>query len=182
MRHQLLESKHILHDAYLKICDMKIPTKRKVRLLSELMGENPDHWRVVGITEQALTVFWENNFKKVSRMGINRSHLVDRHETFTYMLENIMLDIDEWWQYYTERDKTVFATSGENMSNVFSNVIYFEEQGLFRSSGFAWRHSKEESFFLQELYEKMINKNVQREEPNVLGVPIRDSKTKSCLL
>ena len=176
MRHQLLESKHILHDAYLKICDMKIPTKRKVRLLSELMGENPDHWRVVGTTEQALTVFSENNFKKVSRMGINRSHLVDRHETFTYMLENIMLDIDEWWQYYTERDKTVFATSGENMSNVFSNVIYFEEQGLFRSSGFAWRHSKEESSFLQELYEQMINKNVQREELDVHTVPIRDCK------
>lgn len=168
MRVVPLDIKDILYDAYLKIFDMKIHVNRKVRLLSEAMGEHENNWRVVGVTEKALDVFAEHGFKRVSRMGINRSHLVDRHSTYKHMLENKMLDKDEWWQYYLDRDKTVFATSGENMSNDFSNIIYFDSQGLFRASGFAWKHSKTESSFLQELYEEMINKNVQREEPNVL--------------
>ena len=163
-----LEIKDILYDAYLKIFDMLIPINKRVRLLSEAMGSYEDAWRVVGITEKALETFKENGYKRVSRMGVNRSHLVDRHSTYKYMLENKMLDKDEWWQFYLDRDKTVFATSGENMSNDFSNIIYFESQGLFRTSGFAWKHSKKESSFLQELYEEMINKNVQKDEPNAL--------------
>ena len=168
MKVLLLENKSVLYDAYIKIFDMKLPIKRKVRLLSEAMAENPTHWQVIGVTEEALKTFASFDFKKVSRMGINRSHLIDRHVTFTFMLENLMTDIDEWWQYYIDRDKTILATSGENMSNDFSKIYYFENHDLFRSSGFAWKHSKKESSFLQSLYEQMINKDVQREEPNVL--------------
>ena len=64
-----------LHHDYLLISKMKIPVKRKTRLLTELLGESYNPWRVVGITESALTVFKANDFNKIKRMGINRSRV-----------------------------------------------------------------------------------------------------------
>lgn len=146
--------KNDLHEAYLMICKMKFSTSRRVRILSEMMGEAPEHWRVVGITKEALELFSQHDFKKVSRMGINRSHLVDRHKTYTDLIDNPRADVDEWWDFYYERDKTILSTSSENMKNEFSDIIYFDEPELFNSSGFAWRHSKKESSFLLKLFEE----------------------------
>jgi len=141
-----------LHNAYLLIVEMKIPVKRKVRLLSELFAETPNPWRVVGITEKALNVFKEHNFKKISKMGINRSHEISRNDTYTHMFNNIFKDADTWWDYYFDRDKTILATSSENKASKFSTITLFDNPNhLFKSSGFAWRHRKQEEQFLKEL-------------------------------
>ena len=132
-----------LHHDYLLITKMNVPTKRKIRLLTELFGETENPWRVVGITKAALNIFKENEFNKIKRMGINRSHIVDRKESYTYMLENVFQDSDSWWEYYYENDKTILATSSENMSSNSSDVIEFDNNDmLFKSSGFNWSYRK----------------------------------------
>ena len=66
------------HNYYLQLCEWDIPIKKKVRILGELMASAyDDHWRVIGITKEALNVFKVHNYKKVSRMGINRGHIYD---------------------------------------------------------------------------------------------------------
>ena len=123
----------------------------KVKILGEMMASAyDDHWRVIGITKEALNVFQVHGFKKVSRMGINRGHIYDRHDTLKYMLEHPFQDVDEWWDFYYNRDKTILMTSTENMSGKLSDH-YEVPEGLFRSSGYAWRHGKEEVEFLTEL-------------------------------
>lgn len=147
----MMTKEDFYHD-FLLIRKMKVPTSKRYRMLGELLSAHEDHWQVVGITEQALKVFSEHEYKRVSRMGINRSHLVDRVKTFTTMLEGPLMDIDEWWNFYRENDKTILATSSENMSNGFSEVYDIDpELGLFKSHGFAWKHKEPEINFLKEL-------------------------------
>lgn len=138
------------HEDYLRVCDMNVPTKIKVRVLGEVLSQYDNFWKVIGVTKNALKVFEENSFKKVSRMGINRSHIVDRHKTYTRMVENPNPDYKSWWEDYLENDKTILSTSSENMAGTFSEVIYFEND-LFPKSGFAWRHGKKEIEFLTEM-------------------------------
>lgn len=143
------------HD-FLLIRNMRAPTGKRARMLGELFSLCDDHWQVIGITENALRVFAEHNFKRVSRMGINRSHLVDRHKTYTTMLDGPLLELDAWWKFYRGNDTTILATSSENMSNGFSKVYNIDPAlGLFKSHGFAWRHKEPEIQFLKETLDKL---------------------------
>lgn len=148
-----------LHHDYLLIAQMKAPVKRKCRLLTELLAETPNPWRVVGITQQALQIFIDNEFNRIPRMRINRAHLNDRNETYTHLFEFIYSDPSEWWSYYYDRDETILATSSENMSNAFSDILNFsefsfynEQENLFKNVGFSWSYSKnKEKPFLQKI-------------------------------
>ncbi|MFT6928225.1 MAG: hypothetical protein ACJAZP_003875 [Psychromonas sp.] len=141
-----------LHHDYLLISKMKMPIKRKTRLLTELFAQYDDVWRVVGITEKALKVFIENDFNKIKRMGINRSHRVDRIKTYMHMFENVEHNVNSWWEYFLENDDTILSTSSENMSSQFSRIIHFNNDNfLFKNYGFTWAYRKKEKAFLKEL-------------------------------
>ncbi|QUX91156.1 hypothetical protein CYL31_06890 [Marinomonas sp. A3A] len=152
-----------LHHDYLLISKMKIPTKRKARLITELLAESDNPWRVIGITEKAFKVFSENDFDRIPRMRINRAHLVNRIETFTHLFEKIYTDPNEWWNYYYDRDKTILSTSSENMTNDLSSIIYFDrfdffnvKDNLFKTVGFTWSYSKKkEKQFLMQLAKEL---------------------------
>lgn len=144
------------HD-FLLIRKMRAPTNKRYRMLGELFAAYENAWQVIGITENALKVFAKNDFKRVSRMGINRSHLVDRVKTYTTMLEGPLMDCNEWWNFYIENDKTILATSSENMSNGFTKIYKVDTSlGLFKSHGFAWRHKDPEIQFLKETLDKVV--------------------------
>lgn len=138
-----------LHHDFLLIADMKAPIKTKARMLTELLSQYHNVWRVSGITEGALHVFIQNDFIKIPRMGINRSHKIDRVKSYTQMFEKVDTDTNSWWKLFYDNDETVLATSSENMSSKSSNVIHFDNPDfLFRNSGFNWRYGKQERDFL----------------------------------
>lgn len=138
-----MTKKDDLYHDFLLISQMKASEKTKVKFLTELFSETENPWRVVGITKNALEVFKNYDFKRVSRMGINRSHINDRKTTYTKMLNSVFKNSTEWWDYYYENDKTIFATSSENMSSSLQNVIYYKNsEVLFKSKGYAWTHRK----------------------------------------
>ena len=156
---QTISKEELYHD-FLLLRKMKSSTSKRVRMLTELMSQNENHWQVVGITENALDVFASHNFKRVSKMGINRSHIVDRHKTYTRMLEGPLLDLESWWDFYTKNDKTILATSTENKRETFSKIYEVDENlGLFKSKGFAWAHKEPEVTFLKETYIKLESNN-----------------------
>jgi hypothetical protein len=132
------------------------PMKIKVKLLGDLLAQYDNIWQVTGITYDAIKVFHSNNFKKISRMGINRSHKIDRSESYKNLLsQNLTFDL--WWKYFLEINTCVLATSSENMSNKWSKVIEIDTNlGLFKSSGFAWTHSiKREGLYLKSLFRSL---------------------------
>lgn len=130
----------------------------KSRCLSNIISQWDNQWRVTGITINALKIFAEHDFKRKSRMGINRAHISqDRLITNMYLLDND-LSPEEFWKYLYENDNTVLATSSENKKNVFSEIIKINEsQDMFNAKGFAWKHNKKEIDFLAQLYNKHLN-------------------------
>jgi hypothetical protein len=149
-----------LYDDYTLIRKMKVKDNSKVRMLTELMANNPKMWQIVGITHNALHVFHKCNFKRVNRMGINRSHFLmgGRHTFYLNMLTNPLTDYQTWWQQYEEFDKTIFATSSENKKNTFSEIIEFTNgHDMFKPSGYAWKHGQKEVDFLKKLYQEKFN-------------------------
>lgn len=124
-------------------------------MLGCLFSQNPDHWPVVGITPAALEIFANSDFKRKSRQGINRAHIVDRNSTYTYLL-SVDIDFDLFWKTVTNSDKTILATSSENKNilNLLDHVLPIDTSlGLFKSKGFAWRHGAAEIAFLRGLYQ-----------------------------
>lgn len=147
--------KEIYEDAQI-LKMMKAPDKIKVKILGDLLIRYENIWRVVGITEQALKVFAKHDFKKVSKMGINRSHLQDRHRTYPYLF-NENLSFKEWWNYLKENNDCILATASENMKgNSGVKIISIDTNlNLFKSKGFSWNHRLcQEGAYLKKLYEQ----------------------------
>lgn len=132
---------------------MKAPIETKVILLTHLFGAQENPWRVVGVTTEALKVFREHGFKKVVKMGINRSHIVNRNDSYREMLSTDFMSCEDWWNFYYENDKTIFATSSENLTKNHSTEILIDENlDLFRSQGYSWKHGVAERTYLEQLY------------------------------
>jgi hypothetical protein len=145
-----------IYDDYLIIKTLKSPFKIKHKILTELFSSYENIWQVVGITENALDTFSKNNFKTKTGIGINRAHKQDRIKTNDYLLNND-IDYTIWADYFIKHNECVLSTSSENYSNQLSKVYPIDSSlGLFKSSGFAWRHRKLEQAYLQELFSKKI--------------------------
>lgn len=140
-----------LHHDYLLICEMRSDIKHRCRMLTELMSQYKWAWRVVGITEAALERFAQHSFKKRSRMGINRSHIIPRIDTYTRWINSPIEDVDCWWQDYIQSDVTILSTSTENMKGI-TLKWYPVPEGLFQTYGYAWRHQRAEIDWLSTLY------------------------------
>jgi hypothetical protein len=148
-----------LYSDYKLIRKMKVNLKTKARILSELMATAPETWRVFGITEEALKVFHDYNFKKGIRMRINRSHHPKgRTDFYLEMLTAPLTTYEQWWQDYYAFDKTILATATENNKNNFSKIFEIDSKlGLFKAQGYAWKHNAKESDFLRKIYNEKIN-------------------------
>ena len=147
----------LFHDFNL-VKEMIVPIERKVRILTELMAEYEYSWRVVGITREALIRFSENKFRKVTGMGINRAHLINRKDFYPEMLGKEFKNCDDWWDYYLDKDRTILATSTENSAHSFSDVFYFDKPELFKIKSYSWRHTKkDEGRFLENLFREKCN-------------------------
>jgi hypothetical protein len=156
--------KEILFHDYNLIKKMESPDSTKIKLLTSLFSLNPNCWRVIGITPKALSLFGNTNFQKKSGMGINRSHLVQRHLFYHYLLRRDFVDQHEFWECYYINDATILATSSENMSKKSqlleeAYLVPSDIRNLFQTSGFAWKHKKEEENFLRELNESLKENN-----------------------
>ena len=148
----------LFHD-YLVIKKMRAPEGNKIKMLSTLFSINPNNWRVTGITLAALEIFKKYDFRKVPRMGINRSHLIQRHTFYKHLLNIEISDEQKFWKKYYENDRTVLATSSENMKNSSTitekaMIVPNDHRNLFKTSGYSWKHKDEEENFLRELYYK----------------------------
>ena len=148
-----------MFEAFKLICQMEIPDNVKSRMLTTLYTMEPNHWRVTGISVEALKVFHDNGYKNRPKIGINRSHIVDRQDSNQELLQQFAFggfeNHEQWWEYFWGNDATCLMTSSENMKKTeASEIIYFDNPGfsLFKSKGFGWKHGKEEEELLEQLY------------------------------
>lgn len=126
---------------------------RCTTVLTAIMGGRPWSWRVVGITPAALQAFKGADFRKRPGDGITRAHIQSRFKTTTeLLLPNEPVSLEEFARIWIENDRTVLCVRGENKDPLPAYIEFPEpEQGLFRSSQVAWRHSKAEREYLMSL-------------------------------
>jgi hypothetical protein len=121
-------------------------------MLKWAITESPGHWPVVGITDAALQRFADYDFRRVAGMKIHRAHLRDCKDWQSMMLMEKM-PFDAWRNLYMESDRTVLATSSENLRGGQLQFIPIpQELGFFRSTGYNWRHTLAERDYLRSLY------------------------------
>ena len=153
--------KEKMYSAFKAISKMEIDESKKIGMLTYLFSIEPNCWRVTGISIDALKVFQKHDFQRKSKMGINRSHIIRRFDSYKEILrkesKGEFNNQAEWWNDYFESDKTILQTSSENMKkNGHSRIIEISNPGwtLFRSKGYAWNHGNAEVVFLRRLYEE----------------------------
>jgi len=150
-----------MYSSFQAICNMDIDTKKKIGMMTILFSIEPNNWRVMGISENALKRFNEHKFKRVSGMGINRSHLKRRFDSYNDLMEkeakgDFKNDFSKWWEHYFKNDITYLTTSSENMSSKHSNIIKIKNYDfqLFKSKGYAWKHGEVEIHLLKKMFNK----------------------------
>jgi|688.fasta_scaffold187607_2 hypothetical protein len=153
--------KEKMYLAFKAISKMEIDESKKIGMLTYLFSIEPNCWRVIGISIDAIKVFQKNGFQRKSKMGINRSHIKRRFDSYKEILhkesKGEFKNHDEWWNFYFDNDKTILQTSSENMKkNGHSRVIEISNPDwtLFKSKGYAWNHGNAEVVLLRKLYEE----------------------------
>jgi hypothetical protein len=69
------------------------------------------------------------------------------------------MELEEWWAFHQERDKSVLATSSENIRVEFGRIIEIDPNaGLFKNSGYAWRHGNAEIAYLKGKHTELLAK------------------------
>jgi hypothetical protein len=156
--------KEKMYSAFQSICKMEIDDSKKNGMLTYLFSVEPNNWRVVGISIDAIMVFKQYNFQRRSKMGINRSHIKRRSDTYNELMikekNREFNSYQDWWSFYFDNDKTVLQTSSENMrKNGHSKIIEFHNPNwsLFKSKGYAWNHGEDEIHLLKNLFQKYCN-------------------------
>jgi hypothetical protein len=128
------------------------------RMLTGLMGSRPWSWRVIGVTPAALDIFAANDFKRPAGL-IQRGHRADRsstaHELF-YVRSDVM-PMDEFFEYFLERDQTVLMTKQENKTRPGGEFPSFIPVPLTKQlfpcgTLVGWQHRKAEVEFLRWLH------------------------------
>ena len=125
--------------------------------LTTVMGGRPWSWHVIGITKAALLRYKELDFRRVSKSGITRAHLIPRIKTTTKLLNvDKPYSLEEFFDIWLSADKTVICGPGENKKEF--NVSYLPIDNvnyqLFNSATIGWKFRAKESKFLRSLYEK----------------------------
>ena len=80
-------------------------------MLTYLFKCDPDRWRVIGITENALLKFKENNFEYKTGIKIQRAHLNNRSDVYLEMLAKKFDNCNDWWEFYYQNDETILVPS-----------------------------------------------------------------------
>lgn len=119
-----------VYSDYLLLRRMNANEDTKIHVLQRLVAQCTNNWRVVGITRNALQTFAESDFKPVSRSGIQRAHIIDRHTTFGLLIRS-EFDQSSFWTTIADGDKTILATKGEYNKLATASKIALPDQGLF---------------------------------------------------
>ena len=123
-------------------------------ILTSIMGGHERSWRVVGMTENALRLYVQNNFEHSKVTGIRRAHTVPRIKTTQYVLSGERpLLLPELACLWFERDTTILCAKGENKAEITSPYFKVDNPrcALFPGKYIGWRHSAVEKDFLKGL-------------------------------
>jgi hypothetical protein len=157
---QALHSIYLALFGALKTCPDGFTKADATRMLTGLMAARPWSWRVVGITRAALDLLAQHNFRRPPRQ-LQRGHLVDRSTTAHLLFDRKEpASLQEFFDVYLDRDKTVIMTNAENTYRRGSQLPKYididPDLELFPSGTLVgWQHRNKEIEFLRKLHARL---------------------------
>jgi hypothetical protein len=126
-----------------------------------LLSPAPTFWRVIGVTESALSILRESMEVRRLPKGLERAHIRQRSETVKMLLFGPRLSVEEFEEAILgDADHTVLCAKGENNNQLTErdDIRWIDngnsgEDPLFQPLGFAARWSDAEKNFVRLLDE-----------------------------
>lgn len=159
---KVLHSIYVAQFAAIKKYPQAFTKADATRMLTGIMGARPWSWRVIGITHAALDLLAAHDFKRPPRQ-LQRGHRYDRSKTAQalYMERKEPVPIEEFFNYFLRRDKTVIMTNDENQhrpggSFPAAYIRIPDRLGLFPCGTLVgWQHRPQEIEFLRDIYARI---------------------------
>ncbi len=143
-----------LYKLYVCIRKSDFPRWKQYNLLRSLLVGEEWSWRVVGISEDALTKFAENKFKKPKNRIERHHHRQSFADAAKPMLEGkVIMPKNEWCNQIIENEEVHLVTKEEHKAKAISRIIPIDsEEGLFRNNQMVgFRYLQEEEEHLRKL-------------------------------
>lgn len=166
----MLENEDGFYKSYSFIFDLPFSLQKKNVLFTALMAGEPWGWKVIGITEMALTEFSKIDFKYPQRL-ICRSHFISRNDTAKAFFEvPVKISREEFFPRYFQTDITVISLKSENTVAGPDHFIPIDPAlNLFPSRLVSFRYSKVERDYLKKLHLDFKDGKIRHEgNPNLL--------------
>ena len=160
--------KESFYEAYLTIFRLReagysLRSRQRAFEALVMFDERFDWWPIVGITAAA----WESIKQNISSgktpyqatKGLNRSHMMSRTDRAKEMFERESpMGSDEAFDFYYANDRTVLATSSENMAEVWSEVTDIPVEIFSNRTGMGPRLTKARYEALTEILDSDFSK------------------------
>lgn len=146
---------HRAYKALFSIKDLYINRTEHSLCGTQMVRLRRDSWRVIGITPKALQCFAENDFKRLQGHLVTRSHLINRADFWSDVLE-FEHDEQSFYSKLLNADMTVLAHKSENARIARTPYIKVpDDLGLFRPIGFQYVLDKAESNWMREKWSEL---------------------------
>tara|TARA_B110000305_G_C19108963_1_gene478850 strand:+ start:64 stop:567 length:504 start_codon:yes stop_codon:yes gene_type:complete len=107
-----LEAFSTLFEAFKLI---ELPWQAKYQGFDRILFDSKlvDHWTIVGISYDALSLIASNGFSKTNK-GVVRGHIKDRKDRASHLFTADFESTKDAFKYYIEHDKVELITKNEN--------------------------------------------------------------------
>lgn len=125
------------------------------RCLATIIGAHGQHWRIIGITKEALDYLKNNDFTK-PKFFLQRGHLIPRVNSVALIFRNRkdFVSKSEFEKIYSVYDLTILMTKDQNKySDTIPDFYLFPEDKmtLFKNRFIGFDYGKKEIEFLKQL-------------------------------
>jgi hypothetical protein len=169
----MIENEEAFYNCYSVIFDQQFSIQKKNVLFTSLMAGEPWGWKVIGITERAITELSKNNYKYQTGL-ICRSHFISRNDTAkAFFGVPVKISREDFFPRYFQTDKTVISLKSENTEKGPDRFILINQAlNLFASRLVGFNHGKEERNYLRELHLAFKKGEIRLEERPIIPSPI----------
>ena len=137
---------------------IELPWQAKYTGFDRILSDSKlvDHWTIVGISDDALSLIASNGFSKTNK-GVVRGHIKDRKDRASHLFTADFKSSEDAFDYYIKYDKVTLVTQNENgrgKSPADWSKQHTLPTGLFPyRCGFSAKYTNEALSYLKTLYE-----------------------------
>jgi hypothetical protein len=137
---------------------IELPWQAKYTGFDRILSDSKlvDHWTIVGISYDALSLIASNGFSKTNK-GVVRGHIKDRKDRASHLFTADFKSSEDAFDYYIKYDKVTLVTQNENGRGK-SPADWSKQHALptdlfpYRC-GFSAKYTNEALSYLKTLYE-----------------------------